>query len=351
MDFIERFNLLKKYKKIYIRDELCLKEIRTPIIPSDVSILISNGFEVYIQKSDKRIYSNESYEIVGCILTDLHWSKFSDCIIIGLKKLDNLELLDNSSHIYFSHSYLNQDGSEQILKSFGKSQSILLDLEYFLDNNKRVVSFGYWAGYIGVILGLKQFYNKINGLEQIYDLKHWENIESAIDYVRDIKLDPKIKIGLIGPNGNCGSGAKKILNKLGLNYIPYYKNSDKSNLKDLDIVINCIKLDKDSNEIWFVPNSIYSKKLVIVDVSCDFTRPNNPIQLYKKSCTWENPIIRFGDQIDIIAIDNLPSLLPKESSDYFSKRLTDLILDLELDRNNFWKSNMEIYIEKITKYI
>lgn len=352
MNFYTKFNEFKEYKRIYLRDECSNKEIRTPLIPSDIKKLIKYyGFEIYVQYSNKRIYSNNDYEEAGAIITTQHWKDFENIIVIGLKSLDNLEYLNNSVHIYFSHSYLNQTGSEEILSSFAKSNSLLLDLEFFLNNNSRLVAFGFWAGYIGTILALKQYYNKINGLESISKLNYWKNIDEVLQYISNIKFNSNIKIGLIGPNGNCGMGAKKILNMLGLHYIPFGKNSNKNNLENLDIVINCIKLNPSYNEVWFDSSTVFYKPIVISDVSCDYTKPNNPLAIYDRSTTWEEPVIHYNNLVDIISIDNLPSLIPKESSDDFSNCLVRLLEDLKLDSYKFWESNMNIYMEKITKYI
>jgi saccharopine dehydrogenase (NAD+, L-lysine-forming) len=65
----------------------------------------------------------------------------------------------------------------------------------------------------------------------------------------------------------------------------------------------------------------------VVDISCDYSRLNNPIALYKEATTWETPVIEPKENIRIIAIENLPSLLPKESSDHFSAILTEFLLD------------------------
>jgi saccharopine dehydrogenase (NAD+, L-lysine-forming) len=354
MNFIYRFQQIKNFKKIYLRDECNNKENRTPLIPSDIKTLIINGFEVFIQTSNKRIYSDFQYLEMGATITSLHWSDFDNTIIIGLKSLDNLELLEkqkNCIHVYFSHSYLNQVGSDLILDSFAKSSNLLFDLEYFLNNGKRLVTFGYWAGYIGTIFALKQYYNKINNLPDLNNLKFWENLNEIRKFFSDIKLSPDIKIGLIGSNGNCGIGAKNILNSLGLNYIPYNSNSNKNNMENLDIIINCIKLSPCYDEIWFNKNTTFYKYIVISDVSCDYTKPNNPIDIYDEATSWDKPVYSYNDFVDIISIDNLPSMLPKESSDNFSNNLTKLLLDLELDTDKFWEANLGFYIEKINEII
>ncbi len=350
--FIDKFVSLQKNKYIYVRKEISDCEIRTPLTPQGVLILITNGFIVYIQSSKNRIYSNDDYIKVGAFVTNKEWYDFSNYLIIGLKQLDHLEKLNYSNHVYFSHSYLNQSDSNYILQSFGKTNSLLFDLEFFLDsNNQRLVTFGVWAGFIGTTLALKQYYNKINSLETIKNLSQFKNIDDLVNCVSNIKFDSKIKIGIIGPNGNCGKGAQKILNLLNIDFVIKDKNFDPEDLINFDIIINCIKLNPNYNVVWFDSNTKFYKPIVISDISCDYTKPNNPINIYNQATTWDNPVFSYNNLVDIISIDNLPSLLPKESSDDFSQGLVKLLLNLEFDINKFWKNNIKIYIEKITNYI
>jgi saccharopine dehydrogenase (NAD+, L-lysine-forming) len=94
------------------------------------------------------------------------------------------------------------------------------------------------------------------------------------------------------------------------------------------------------NETWLDKKTIFFKPITIVDISCDCTRENNPIKLYEKSTTWNQPVLSYNKYVDIIAIDNLPSLLPKDSSDYFS----DICIRLLLNYNNDeWINNKNIF--------
>ena len=140
---------------IYIRSELNLDEHRSPIIPIHVQKLINNGYTIYIESSNNRIYNDDDYKNIGAMITYKKWydDDFAHALIIGLKELSNLEMLNNHNHVYFSHSYKNQKNTEEVLRSFAMSNSTLYDFEYFLDdNNKRIIEFGYYAGYIGCCL-------------------------------------------------------------------------------------------------------------------------------------------------------------------------------------------------------
>jgi len=63
---------------------------------------------------------------------------------------------------------------------------------------------------------------------------------------------------------------------------------------------------------------------VISDVSCDPLSPHNTVPIYKSITTLQQPALRIleGDNpLDVIAIDHLPSLLPRESSEFFCGQL------------------------------
>lgn len=338
-------------KKIYIRCELNESEYRTPIVPNDIQSLLKEGFTVYIQSSNHRIYSDKDYIKCGAIITKKQWhdSIFNDALIIGLKELSHIDLLSKHTHMYFSHSYKNQSGSLDLLSAFSTTSSTIYDFEFFLDkNNKRIISFGYYAGVAGCFLALLQFIKKSIFGKSIIKLTPWENKDEIIHYIsRYSYLFHDIKVAIIGANGNCGTGVKDILDILNITYTIIGKNSDKSNLMKYDILYNCIVLDKDEKEIWFTKKNIFYKSIIISDISCDYSKSNNPIQLYDRETTWETPVYSYNQFVDIIAINNLPSLLPKESSSHFSSKCVDILLNKSL--NYSWIHNKQIFDNIRTK--
>ena len=346
---------MKYTKSIYLRSELNNTEKRTVLIPTDAKELIKDGWVCYVEKSKNRIYPDQLYLQELCELTDLPWyhEKFSSSLIIGLKQFEYLEKLNTHSHIYFSHSYQNQLGSIQLLKQFSDSNSTLLDLEYFLDSKgSRLVSFGFWAGIVGCGLALLEYFNTKLSLQSLQNLTWWDNYSLFIDLIQDkLKLlnsSTDIKIGLIGANGNCGKGVQNLLNELELNYTILDKNSDSNTFVSFDIFINCIKLNPNSTQIWFDDFTYFTNQIIISDISCDYTKPNNPIKLYDKNSTWTNPIIKPNQFVKIIGIDNLPSLIPKSSSDYFSNLFVKLLKDYSNDNNKIWEQNLNIYKNMIS---
>ena len=61
----------------------------------------------------------------------------------------------------------------------------------------------------------------------------------------------------------------------------------------------------------------------------DTTNPFNPVPIYSISTTFRNPTVRVeglkqGPPVDVISIDHLPSLLPREASEQFSRMFLPL---------------------------
>lgn len=341
---------------IVLRKEFKHNEFRTPIVPKDVELLISFNFRVFIEKFENRCYTIEEYIKYGGIpieTNDIYKLDKSATLIVGLKDINfDDDKIFAFKHLYFAHCYKNQVGSQNILNKFKISGGLLYDLEYLVDDNeKRLVSFGYYAGFMGALLGIKQYTLKhtnksLQNLMPTHNIKNeLIHVNSLMNSINLIKQMPKIAI--IGPNGRCGSGATKLFNLLNLNCTVFDRQSDKSNLEQFDIIINCIFLNKTENIKPFVSVETINKffSCTIVDVSCDCSSENNPIRIYDKATTHENPVLNFGNNIDLIAINNLPTLIPIESSNYFSERLVLLLIQINSDPNHIWKNNFDLFVK------
>ena len=297
------------FKIIYIRNETIKDEYRTPLVPNDVKILIENGFTIYVESNEncKRFFKDKEYTDVGAIVTEKKWHEMENLLIIGIKELSDIDLskLNSHTHMYFSHSFKGQQHSQKILDAFHSSNSMLYDFEYFTDNvGNRLLSFCYYAGVVGCHYGL------------LYT---------------DIDIDKKsIRIAVVG-NGKCSKGVQDVLESLSLPFKVIGKDKTGVDFTSFDIIYNCILLDKTSDEVWFDEHTIFTKPLLLVDISCDYTKSNNPIKIYNTPTTFANPIQKYGEFVKIIAIENLPSVIPEKSSTYFSKKCKDLLLNADVD--------------------
>ena len=62
---------------------------------------------------------------------------------------------------------------------------------------------------------------------------------------------------------------------------------------------------------------------VIGDIACDPGSSFNPVPVYDAATNWQRPVLRVQDTppLDVMAIDNLPALLPLDSSRDFAGQL------------------------------
>jgi saccharopine dehydrogenase (NAD+, L-lysine-forming) len=116
-------------------------------------------------------------------------------------------------------------------------------------------------------------------------------------------------------------------------------------LEEFELVYNCIELEESYTDVWFSEATEINHVLVIVDISCDYSKPNNPISFYTQATSWAIPVCHPHPLVSLVAIENLPSLLPQESSYHFSACLTRLLLD---DSKDAWKRSFEVFNLKKT---
>lgn len=258
-----------------------------------------------VQSSETRCFSDQEYMEDGAIISYHPWyHQGPDTLILGLKELDHLEMLNGHTHVYFSHALKGQAGSTEILEAFRNSKSTLYDLESFAREGQRILSFGFYAGVVGAFLGIKAFGTDLGPLRptSLTELAACQPITASI--------------GIVGA-GRTSKGVQRILDSLGLPYTVLKRGH--IDPTQFDIFFNCICLSPDYKEKWALDSA---KPLLIVDISCDASKPNSPLPPIRT--TWSEPVYRSGN-LSVIAIDNLPSLIPRESSMDFSSCMADLI--------------------------
>jgi len=338
---------MENIQYIVIRKEYKLNEFRVPLVPSDCIILINKGFIVYVEKSMIRCINNMEYMKVGCIMIDdytMLQHNVDHMLIVGLKDLDIMNsIIFKYKHMYFSHTFKNQNNNNIILSKFKSNGGIIYDMEYFTDDmNNRLITFGYYAGIAGCYMGLFQYYMKqVNGnIMNITPIKNIKHLYYNLNFI--LNLNEKPNIAIIG-NGRCAKGCMFFLNSLNLEYTIFTRTSSKNELVNYDIIFNCIQINS-YIEPFITMDTIktFIKLSILVDISCDYNNIYNPLPIYTRLSTFENPIIHVNDMIDVIAIDNLPSLLPRDSSIDFSSNLVKILTNME---GKYWSKSIKKYIE------
>jgi saccharopine dehydrogenase (NAD+, L-lysine-forming) len=115
-----------------------------------------------------------------------------------------------------------------------------------------------------------------------------------------------------------------------------------------NIFFNCI-LARSGTPV-FVPKTAKTADrtlTVIGDIACDPDSDFSPIKVYDRTTTWDKPALRVADEppLDVTAIDNLPSMLPAESSQDFAEQLLPSLLKLSDMTADVWGRANDTFLE------
>lgn len=335
---------------VWIRHESRAYERRVPIVPEDARRLVDAGMRVTLETSPQRIIGPGEYRDAGVEITDPgSWVDApDDAYILGLKELPEEPEALRHTHLYFAHAYRGQHGAQRLLGRFRRGGGRLLDLEYLTNGDgHRVVAFGRWAGYAGASLGLLQLAGRLE--------TPVEGMERAALDGELLRLDTAgVRALVVGAKGRSGKGAVRALKKVNVEVTAWDREEtdplDKEALLDHDLLVNCIG-GRHTAPVLFTTEDLDAQRRlrVIADVTVDVTSEHNGLPVNTEVTTWEEPVRRFegaGGPLDVIAIDNLPSLLPRESSTSFSGELTPLLLGLE-ERTEPWRHAEEAFDEAV----
>ncbi|KAI8972025.1 Saccharopine dehydrogenase-domain-containing protein [Mycotypha africana] len=132
------------------REDKSRWERRAALTPSSVKRLIEEtGAQVYVQPSTKRIFSIESYEKAGAIISE-DISKAD--IILGIKEVPEAALIDGKTYLFFSHTHKGNEKNMPMLQSIIDKNIRLIDYELMKDaTGRRLVAFGKFAGNAGMV--------------------------------------------------------------------------------------------------------------------------------------------------------------------------------------------------------
>ncbi|KAJ3211321.1 Saccharopine dehydrogenase [Dinochytrium kinnereticum] len=360
---------------LWLRAETKKNERRTALTPSVVTTLQENGFKVTVEKCTQRIFDDADYTKVGATLVEGgSWKTApADAYIVALKELpENDSSPLPHTHIMFAHCFKKQEGWRDVLSRFERGNGTLLDLEFLQDDKgRRVAAFGYYAGYAGAAMGVDLWcHQQLHPGKPYPSMKPFDNEDALNSYV-SAKLEEIAKVSkksptvmVMGALGRCGSGAVDFARRVGIaeeRIIKWDINETKAGgpFKEItqhDIFVNCIYLSAKippflTLDMLEQPNRPLT---VLVDVSCDTTNPNNPIPVYTRCTTFDDPIEEVkpsnAPRLDVISIDHLPTLLPREASEFFCRDLLPTLLALK-DRSASatWQNAEALFRQKMAE--
>jgi saccharopine dehydrogenase (NAD+, L-lysine-forming) len=337
---------------LWVRAEQRDNEERVGITPAGAADLIAKGIKVTVEHSLVRAITIQGYIDAGCdIAAENSWPTApTDAIIFGLKELPEDGTPLHHKHILFGHAYKGQPSGQILLKRFKAGGGTLYDLEYLVDETgRRVAAFGYWAGYAGAAVALKcwaaQSRNEIAGPVATYPSSTalQDELHRALE-----AIGTRPNAIIIGALGRVGSGATDLCTAMGVDVTKWDMAQTASGgpfpeVLEHNVFLNCILAHP--NTPVFVPASAKTDPralTVIGDIACDPDSDFSPIKVYDRTTTWDAPALRVHTDpvLDVTAIDNLPSLLPVESSeDYASQLLPSLLTLGDLDGGVWGRAN------------
>ncbi|WP_306110749.1 MULTISPECIES: saccharopine dehydrogenase [Roseovarius] len=323
---------------LWLRAEQRDNEDRTGLTPDGVAILIAQGIEVSVEDSPDRIIPTDRYADAGAtIVPQNSWPDAPrDAIIFGLKELPDDGTPLPHRHIMFGHAFKGQHSGRRLLDRFKAGGGTLYDLEYLVDEQgRRVAAFGYWAGYAGAAVSLfawaAQQQGQTCGPVTAYPDK--DALLADLAETLDATGVERPSAIVIGALGRVGTGAADLCTAMDV--APTKWDMDETahggpfpDILQHNLFLNCI-FARPGTPV-FVPREALTaprRLTVIGDVACDPDSDYNPVPVYSQATTWDAPVTRVHDAppLDVMAIDNLPSLLPLESSqDYASQLLPSL---------------------------
>ena len=325
---------------VWIRSESRGTERRAPVVPADVPTLLDAGFEVTVEDSPQRIFTTEEYAAAGAfVVAEGAWTGApDDAYVLGIKELPDEPESLRHRHIYFAHAFKGQEDADRTLQRFRRGGGRLFDVEYLTDEDgRRVVAFGYWAGYVGAALGVLHLADRL-AAPLAPMAKH--ELDAELEKAGEAGADQLLAL-VTGARGRSGRGAQRALMTAGVPLTRW----DRQETQDLhkqallghDLLVNCVVTHTPTTPFVEQADLEHERRLrVLADVTCDVTGPTNMLPVNTEITTWQDPVRRLHAgspehgtaPLDVIAIDNLPSLLPREASEAFSADLTPCLLGL-----------------------
>ena len=332
---------------LWVRAEQRPNEERVGLTPEGAAALVKAGLRVTVEESSVRAIPIDGYRAAGCeIAAENLWPQApADAIIFGLKELPEDGTPLTHRHIMFGHAYKGQPAGQELLKRFKAGGGTLYDLEYLVnEDGRRVAAFGYWAGFAGAAVALKCWAAQQRGGIAGPVAKYPGKAALIADLNAELDGMTRPRAIVIGALGRVGSGAADLCAQMDVAVTKWDMAETASGgpfpeVLEHEIFLNCI-LARPGCPV-FVPASAKTdprKLTVIGDIACDPTSDFSPIKVYDRATDWDAPALRVHDAppLDVTAIDNLPSLLPVESSQDYAAQLLPSLLTLTDLQSGVW---------------
>lgn len=367
-----------------IREGKIPADSRAPFSPDQLKALrerYRDQLTFLVESSEVRCFSDAEYRDAGIEVTgDISQAD----LLFGVKEVPVSALIPDKTYFFFSHTIKRQTRNKGLLRAILDKGIRLIDYEMLKNPaGERVVAFGRWAGIVGAYNAFWTYGQKT----ALYDIKRASECRDLDELKTELKKVqlPPIKIVVTG-SGRVGGGIKEVLDELVIPEVEsheflhmYFEEPVYTVLSSADY--NRRKADGgfDREEFYSHPEKYESHFLkfaeagemliagafwnpgapplfriedinsadfglsVISDITCDIV---GSIPTTLRATTISDPVYdvlrdggaeiqAFGSQssISVMAIDNLPSELPRESSEEFGRQLDQWVIPALLEEH------------------
>ncbi len=319
---------------------------------------------IIVESSAIRVFPDEAYFDAGFeVKEDVSTAD----VFLGVKEVPVDALIPNKKYFFFSHTIKKQPHNQKLLRAVLDKKIELYDHETIVNKeNHRLIGFGYYAGLVGG-------YNAFRALgirDSLFNLPKVENLADLVVLKKELDkiVVPAIKIVLTG-GGKVANGVREILDHLKIKEVEVadYLNKDFKEAVYCNIDVMDYNKRKDGAEadkhefyndpsnyesdflrfakvsdmfitghfygdgapVFFTKEDVKSPEFkvnLIADISCDV---NGPVPTTLKSSTIAEPFYGYDREtgtethfdapntVMVMAVDNLPCELPKNSSEGF----------------------------------
>ena len=368
-----------------IREGKVPPDARVPFTPwqlREIADKYGSALTFLVESSPFRCYTDEEFRAQGIeVVEDISQADY----LFGVKEVPIAKLIAGKTYFFFSHTIKKQIKNRQLLKSILNKDIRLIDYEVLKDEQgERVVAFGRWAGIVGAYNAFLT-YGKKTGL---YDLRRASECRDLEDLKLELKKValPPVKIVVTG-QGRVGKGALEILQILGITRVDVHEFLHSYFEESVYVVLSSGDFNRRKSDGGFDREEFYSNPelyeshflkfaeageiliaaaywnpgaprlfeledidspdfsiSVVADITCDV---GGSIPTTIRASTILDPVYdidretgselpAFGKQtsISVMAIDNLPCELPRESSAEFGKQLMHWVIPALFEENS-----------------
>lgn len=354
-------------------------DTRVPLTPKQCRMIREEfpGVEVVVQPSFIRCYSDAAYRKEGILVIE----NLEGCdVLLGIKEVDPASLLPGKTYIFFSHTIKKQPHNKKLLKAILDKHIKLIDYEILTDSRGiRVIGFGRWAGLIGAYEGMRAMCIR-REIALLPEVAECNGLKDMMNRASRLPLPP-LRIAVTG-DGRVAGGVEEMMLAFGVRKVtvedylagtysdlPVYVQLDpekynkhkegkpfelmhffahptayESNFRrfcsNTDLLIMAAYWDPHA-PVLFTPEQMKEKDFsirVIADITCDIKGPipstirathfHEPYYDFNRATGKEEKAFSNENNITVMAIDNLPSGLPREASEDFGHSLIKNVFSL-----------------------